>query len=178
MRRGYRRKVKRKIRLNGVLLALGAIVLVAAVFFASFWITSLVLRAGREPFIPVQTDTTAPPDDALPQTIKPEAEQTDVDEEEKEESTATTAPPEKPKESSPAVKPDPKPEESSKPKNETEKENVGQTTEKKPEPEVKPSEQPSAPQEKPVVTPEPVEPQQPVPTPVKPSIEIVSPNVG
>ncbi len=171
MRRGYRKKVKRKIRAGIALWILGVLTSVVVVFFASFWITSFVLQSGKEPYIPEQSDVATPPADTQTQDAEPSNNQTG-------ESAATTtnsAPSktEAPKAASPSEKPEAKPTETAKPKPETEKENA-----ETPAAEEKPSAEPSVAPEKPVTTPEPTETPKPSQAPAKPAIEIVSPNAG
>ncbi len=172
MRRGYRKKVKRKIRAAVVLWILGVLASALIVFFASFWITSLVLRSGRDPVVPAQSDAATPPVDTQTQDVAPNSNQTDENTEAA--PSAIQSKTEEPKKETSSEKPEAKPAEAEKPKTETKKEETEKPAAEKPAVEEKPSTQPSVEPEKPVTSPEPT----PTPAPTKPTIEIISPNAG
>ena len=176
MRRGYHKKVKRKIRGAVMLWILGVLVSALIVFFVSFWITSFVLQSGRDPVIPAQSDGTTPSNDTQAQDIVPSGNQADSETNGKTEPSATSAPANtgEPKEETASKKPEAKPAETEKPKTEPKKEEAEKPAADKPVTEEAPSVQPSAEPEKPATTPK----AEPAPTPAKPTIEIISPNAG
>lgn len=178
MRRGYRKKVKRRIRGAVLLWIVGVIVSALVVFFASFWITSFVLQSGRDPVIPAQSDSATPPADTQTQNAEPSDSQTGGDTDKETDTSASSTPVDtgEPKKEVFSEKPETKPEETEKPKAEPKKEEAEKPATGKPPVEEKPSPQPSAEPEKPVTTPEPAP--EPTPKPAKPTIEIISPNAG
>lgn len=168
MRKGYQSGASRRINKRAILLTIGAVLLLVLLFFASFWITSAILKHGQNIPIPQQSDVTSPEESPskVPEKIEPEKDE-EIESQITDDGWGYVEPKKTEEEKKPEVAQ--KPDEEKKPIEEKKTEQPSAL--KEPEKPVVP-EVPKAPESP--KTPEP--PVTPV-APPKPSIEILPPNV-
>ena len=168
MRKGYKKGFLQRINKRTIVFTMGAIALLILLFFASFWVTTMVLRKDWVVPIPQQSDFVTPSSSAEP-------DEPDYDHEDNTNKISDAgwgempAATQKPADESPAPEASTAPAASSAP----------QASAKPAMPSTAPSaDAPVVPSAKPAETQKPVEKPSPTVAPSKPPIEIISPNVG